>query len=205
MKFWAKSGAPKSPILENPKETQGLLSKFSEKVVTKISENTVDKITKRVEQVQNHAQDLTVLFIFVIVGVVLIFGAMCYLPLLVLFPQKFSGLFSLGSMCILAGVASYKGWKGFLSSNFTGPNRYYSILYLGCLIGNLYCTLTGKSYLIILVLCVLQLIALAYYVASAVPGGLSAMSYVSSFAKTICKVPLSWISGDKGKGSMLPF
>lgn len=113
------------------------------------------------------------------IGVLLLLIAFfLFLPMIIIRPSKFAITFSLGSCMILVSLGFLRGWKTMVSSLGSKERMVPTAAYLGSLFGTLYASLMMHSYLYSLVLCLVQIVTLAYYVASLFPGGAEGMQFL---------------------------
>ena len=91
----------------------------------------------------------------------------------------------LGSVSILHGIAMVKGWKNFFSWLLDPERLNLSFMYLVTLVLNCYFCFFRQSYLMILFLSGFQVFALAWLVASAIPGGKYGMEIITRFLKSV--------------------
>lgn len=113
------------------------------------------------------------------IGVLLLLVAFfLFLPMIIIRPSKFAITFSLGSVLILVSLGFLRGWKAMYSSLSSKERMVPTAAYLGSLFGTLYASLMMHSYIYSLVLCVIQMVTLAYYVASLFPGGAEGMQFL---------------------------
>lgn len=115
--------------------------------------------------------------------------------MIIIRPSKFAITFSLGSVLILVSLGFLRGWKAMFSSLSSKERMVPTAAYLGSLFGTLYASLMMHSYIYSLALCVVQIITLAYYVASLFPGGAEGMQFLGrssfSMAKNLASSMLS--------------
>ena len=139
-------------------ENTGLLNSIKNSVSNVAKTEMISSITNKTKNIFQGAQDqytdtanlaknLPYIILLCIVGFLLIMLSTLYLPLLVLFPQKFSSLFAMGSMCILIAISLIKGPKNFLNSLMTSQKIKYSAWYALSLTGTLYFSIFAKSYI----------------------------------------------------------
>merc|ERR1712137_348540 len=57
--------------------------------------------------------------VFLVLGCLMLTLAFCFLPMIVLAPQKFALLFTLGSLCILSSFSILRGHKEFFKYLFS--------------------------------------------------------------------------------------
>lgn len=112
------------------------------------------------------------------VGVLFMFLAFLTLPLLVFAPSKFALLFTMGSLCFMVSLAMLRGVKE-LGKHLSAPARLPFTVAYGLSLGlTLYATLWAKSYVLTLVFSVVQLLALASFLVSYIPGGKHMLKFV---------------------------
>jgi len=122
-----------------------------------------------------------------IAGCILIFISLMFIPLAVLFPQKFCLFFSLGSISILVSFSFLQDPMEYAKSFFIGQTAVFSICYLISLFMSLYASLIAKKYIPTLLATGLQLVALIWFVCSKFPGGMQGIRMLNSCVTTICK------------------
>jgi len=105
------------------------------------------------------------------VGIFLISTSFTFLPVFVIAPQKFALLFAFGSMTLLGSLTILKGPQAFLTS-ITGKDQLpFTAAYVVGLVGTLAATIVMRSFILTAVFGTIQALALAYFLASYVPGG----------------------------------
>ncbi|KAK9803362.1 hypothetical protein WJX73_008808 [Symbiochloris irregularis] len=123
----------------------------------------------------------TYVYFAAILGAGLIFLLLAFtlfLPVIMLAPAKFAICFTIGSGLVMASFVTLKGWKGQLQHMMTKERLPFSLAYIGSMGGTLYAAMQLHSYILSIVFCVLQFIALLYYVLSYFPGGTAGMRFV---------------------------
>ena len=124
------------------------------------------------------------------VGAVLMSLSFVFLPMILLAPQKFSGLFSLGSLCFFLSFAALRGPAKFASHLLTKERLPFSIAYVGSLIMCLYSANILRSYILTLVFTGIQIVALLYFLLAYVPGGTKSLTFILtacwSFLRGLC-------------------
>ena len=130
-----------------------------------------------------------------------------FLPLVAIFPHKFSSLFSLGCLCIFVSLAILKGKnsiiflgvKNFLSALMKREKIGYAIAYIVTQLFTLYFSIIYKSYIFTIIFSTLQVIyytnnqilSLSFLIASNFPGGVTGMKFATkkcaSCLGIICK------------------
>ena len=152
---------------DNTFENTDFLDSITNSVHNAAKAELVSNITTRTKSMLQDAQDqytdttnfaknLPYIIILCIVGFLLIMISTLYLPFLVLFPQKFSFYFALGSICILAAISLVKGPRNFLDSLMTTQKIKYSVFYALSLIGTFYFSIFAKSYIFAMAFAILQ-------------------------------------------------
>ncbi|CAI2380355.1 unnamed protein product [Moneuplotes crassus] len=139
--------------------------------ITKKALGMRDTITQTVDTGRN----LKYFSIFLLIGSVLIIMSIMFLPLAAVSPYKFASLFSLGSMCILLGLAYYHGFSTFLTTC-----DKFRIGYIFSLLLTMYSAFILGSYILTILSSMIQFVALMYFLCSHFPGGSTGMNYFTS-------------------------
>jgi len=126
-------------------------------------------------------QRLTYFGVFAGVGVLFIFLAFLFFPLVVVAPQKFALLFTAGSLSIIGSLVILKGANNFLSHFMSWERLPFSAAYFSSLLVCLYVTVGMRSYVLALLSSLVQIVCLASLLASYMPGGLHALKLVRDF------------------------
>ncbi|EIE25582.1 tetraspanning membrane protein [Coccomyxa subellipsoidea C-169] len=120
---------------------------------------------------------------FLASGIVfLILAFSLFLPVIILAPSKFAICFTFGSALIMGAFVSLRGWKSQLLHMFSAERLPFTIGYVGSMAGTLYAALALHSYILSLVCCCLQVVALLYYTISYFPGGTNGVKFVMKMA-----------------------
>lgn len=192
--------APGGPRGEE--ETQGLLSK-GWAYATALSQSTQQRLDDSGVS-QAGATRWMYFGLLMAIGFLFLFLASLFLPVLVIAPQKFSLLFTFGSLFIIAGCATLKGWKPFLSHCLERHRLPFSAAYVTSLVLTLYGTLIVKSYILAVVFAGVQVACLITFLASYVPGGLRALGYVKdAFLSLVKRLIRSSTSDGAASGSSI--
>ncbi len=121
-------------------------------------------------------------FMFLLViGVIITFFSLMFLPLVIVSPTKFVSLFSLGSMIILSSFVFLHGTKDFIMMLFSRKRYLYSILYILSLCIGLYFAVINPYFIICLICSVIQLITLIIFTLSFIPGGNAGINLILGF------------------------
>lgn len=125
-----------------------------------------------------------------------------FIPMVVVAPQQFSLIFTLGNVCILLSFSVLRGHVEFMKYMFDrsriGVSGTYTISLLGTLLSSLY----FGSYALTVVFAGVQVYALAWMLVSYIPGGTKALEIFTSFFGMVFKCCMRCAS--KG-GPALPF
>lgn len=131
-------------------------------------------------------------FIGVALGIGLMSLAFAFLPMIVLMPQKFALLYTLGSLCFLASFAVLRGHVAFLKHLISRSRLAFSATYVVSMVGTLWASLVRRSYVYTMVFCGIQVAALSWFLVSYIPGGTKALSFGTSVifgaAKRCCRL-----------------
>eukprot|EP00388_Colpodella_angusta_P022942 GDKJ01058651.1.p1 GENE.GDKJ01058651.1~~GDKJ01058651.1.p1 ORF type:complete len:235 (-),score=43.97 GDKJ01058651.1:81-761(-) len=144
-----------------------------------------DRFRGGVESVRNAADEVTVtrdrLIIAVVamlIGVFFFFLSLTLLPTIVLAPQKFALMFTAGSMSFMFAFSTMRGHAAFLTHIFSSDRMWFTIAYISSLVMTLYGCLIAKSYLLSMIFAIIQMITLAYFTLSYIPGGVTALNFI---------------------------
>ncbi|CBN73959.1 conserved unknown protein [Ectocarpus siliculosus] len=118
------------------------------------------------------------------------------LPMIMLRPHKFALTFTLGSFFFMGSFAMLKGPVAHLKSMLARDRLPFTVAYVGSMGATLYACLILQSYMMVVTCSVIQLLALAWYFLSFVPGGSQGMRYfLSAIHKTARYTLLPCIEG----------
>lgn len=106
-----------------------------------------------------------------VVGVLFIVLSFNFLPIILLAPQKFALLFTIGSVTILSSFGVLNGPLSLVASLAKWERLPFTVPYLTGLIGTLWATLILRSFIFTALFAVLQAISLVYFVILYLPGG----------------------------------
>ena len=91
----------------------------------------------------------------IISGVIFLCMGLSFIPFILFVPSKFAFSFTLGSILLMAGIASYKGFKEFASSLLLKDRLPFAIAYILSLAATLYSTFYG-NYIYVLISAMIQ-------------------------------------------------
>ncbi|KAF4651941.1 Vesicle transport protein [Perkinsus chesapeaki] len=120
-------------------------------------------------------------------GCICMMLALTFLPMVVIAPQKFALMFTIGSCLILMSFSVLKGHAAFIAHIMSPEKRLFTAGYAASLVATLYAALVSKSYLLTLVFSLIQVVALAYFLVSYIPGGTRALTMIGSVAVSTVK------------------
>jgi len=122
-------------------------------------------------------------FIVLFVGLGIILLSMIFLPAAIMFPQKFVGLFSLGSMVILSSFIFIYGTAGYIELLFSRARVTFTLLFIGSIFVGFYFSFIHPNYIVSLICALVQLITLIIFTLSFIPGGQTGISFMFSMMK----------------------
>lgn len=137
---------------------------------------------------------MKVLQFFLVFGVGVGFVALAinFLPIILIAPQKFAMLFTIGSMTILSSFGVLLGPLSLF--NLLTHNRMlpFSVTYVSGLFGVLWATIIKRSFVMTVFFAVLQALSLIYFVVTSLPGGRATLGLLwrlgSRSARSIAQV-----------------
>ena len=117
------------------------------------------------------------------IGLLFLFLALCFLPMIVVAPRKCANLVNVGSIFILAAFSVLNGPKEFLIDQLlcSKTQALPSVLYLSSLIATIYASMIMKSYLLTVCFMIIELLCLLFFICSYFPGGKTGFSYMLKF------------------------
>lgn len=135
------------------------------------AEAAATRVQDNIEETQSSFQRYVYCFLALGVGVFFIFSSFLFLPLLVLAPQKFALLFTIGSLFVINGLGLLRGYTA-LFRHLTRRSRVaFSVMYFVSLCGTLYVTLALRRYFATICFASIQLVSLITLLFSYVTGG----------------------------------
>lgn len=172
-----EAGVPESlaPLLKSANET--LLGAFS-----KVSQGVRElpgNVTTAASSVPSPKR-LLYFSLMVATGVFFMMLALTVgLSVFIIAPQKFALCFCLGCGFIMASFFVLKGPQAQISHMTSKERLASTVALIGSMGATLYVSLVLHSYVLAVVCCVAQVLALLYYVISYFPGGSSGMKFIS--------------------------
>ncbi|CAK82927.1 unnamed protein product (macronuclear) [Paramecium tetraurelia] len=122
----------------------------------KIKQYFKENVVTKVQDVQQAAMNWKNFAIFFGLGLCFMFIAFTFLPLIIVFPAKFGGLFSLGSLSLWISLFIIKGGKNFMKMFCNKEKFIYTNIYVIMLIATVYFSLIHKNYIFVLVFSIAQ-------------------------------------------------
>ncbi|OZJ05407.1 hypothetical protein BZG36_01987 [Bifiguratus adelaidae] len=114
----------------------------------------------------------------------ILLGAACfvmafllYIPIVAIFPGKFAATFTLGSILMLISVFLLNGPYNQLMHMISRQRIPFTIAYVGSMAFTLWASIGLRNYVLTIISSVLQLLALLWYFASYIPGGVATLRY----------------------------
>ncbi|KAJ3330903.1 Vesicle transport protein [Kappamyces sp. JEL0680] len=101
------------------------------------------------------------------------------LPMVLLAPGKFAMTYTMGSLLFLSSFTLLNGWKAHAKHLFSWERAPFTGVYLGSMAACLYFAVVSPNYLAILLFTVFQIIALAWYLGSYLPGGTQGLRWMA--------------------------
>lgn len=128
----------------------------------------------------------TALFVF---GAIICMFSFHFLPLIVISPSKFALPFAIGSGCMMASFSFIRGWTEFFGQLVKPGKRLYSAAYFIGMCGVLWASFMRPTfaYIWIIVFSVMQVVGLAYFLVSYLPGGKRALNALGRTCFGGCK------------------
>ncbi|CAD8092506.1 unnamed protein product [Paramecium sonneborni] len=198
IKFWNQSNDIEQQ--SDPQEKSGFVSKFSQSFRFLKPQTVVTKV----QDVQQAAMNWKNFAIFFSLGICFIFVAFTFLPMIMLFPAKFGGLFSLGSLSLWISLFIIKGGKNFLKMFCNKEKFIYTNIYVIMLCGTVYFSLIHKNYILVLIFSVAQMISLGWLFASSFPAGITGMKFISKQILALITKIMSFCFKSQQSNSFLP-
>jgi len=127
----------------------------------------------------------------------LLLGIFCFAmagltaPFLILKIRKFILLYTMGSLFTIGSFAVLWGPLNHLKHIFSYGRLPFTLAYFGSMMATLYSALVIKSTTITLVFATFQMVALAWYIFSYIPGGVTGMKFFTKLFASFCTKTVS--------------
>ncbi|CAD7700703.1 unnamed protein product [Ostreobium quekettii] len=159
-------------------DTAGGLVKSSFGVVSSSFKSVADTVQTGVQSVPTSTQWSYFASFMAGGALLLVMSFTLFLPMIAISPSRFALTFTLGCLCVMAAFAALNGWKQQLKHMVSKDRIAFSAGYVGSMLATGYAAVILKSYILSLVFCTVQVVALAYYVFSYFPGGTAGVQFV---------------------------
>eukprot|EP00842_Homolaphlyctis_polyrhiza_P005608 jgi/Hompol1/6048/HPOL_004821-RA len=104
------------------------------------------------------------------------------LPMILLAPAKFALTYTMGSMLFLFSFSLLNGLMAHAKHIFSWDRLPFTASYLGSMLLTLFFAVIKPSYILVLVFCIAQVICLAWYLGSYLPGGVHGLRMITRSA-----------------------
>jgi len=138
----------------------------------------INKVKNNITSSLEVDTNYTTFFIIFSIGLLILIFSFLFMPMVILFPQKFVSLFSIGSIVLLSSFIFIYGTNKYLGMLFEGKRWIYTIIYLSSIAVGFYYSFYNSNYLFCLISAVIQVIMLIIFVLSFIPGGESGISFI---------------------------
>lgn len=184
-----------TPVPNEDPESTSLIGGFSQKlqkslsagaIITK-SKSFMQGTTESMQTSINLAKNLPYIIVLCVGGTFFMFIAFMFLPTIIIFPEKFSFSFAMGSMCFMGAISLLRDPKTFFMSFLKGGKLFYTICYIVSLVGTFYFSMMAQSKIFALLFAIGQIVTLLWLIGSSVPGGTRVMGTIQSAVIKCCK------------------
>jgi len=118
-------------------------------------------------------------------GALFVVGSVYFLPLLVIAPLKFAGLFTVGSLTMVFSFMILTGPVDYLQTLASRRKWPFSTAYILSLVGTIWAALIKRSCPLTVIFAVIQAFALLYFVVSFLPFGTTVLNMMGRAARRI--------------------
>ncbi len=140
--------------------------------------NLLGKITSNITNTFEVQTNYKAFFIVLAVGIIFLIFSLMSLPFMILFPQKFLSLFSIGSIVTLSSFIFIYGTVKYLKMLFEKSRLPYTIAYIVSLFLGFYFAFIKEYFLYSIICAVVQMITLVIFSLSFVPGGNTGITFI---------------------------
>lgn len=182
------SGDDGKPGGGTEEETQGLLglahhglSNVAEKAGNSFGRSLGGNMGMAMQVASISQQQWLAFFVLLLIGGLLMAISFASLPLIVLAPHKFAGVFTAGSLFFLGSFAALRGVSDFVAHLTSKEKLPLTAAYFGSMLGTLWASLWYRSTLLTMVLSAVQITQLLWFFVSYIPGGSAVMGIVCDF------------------------
>lgn len=166
---------------EPSQEQTGIIGNITSTIKGKTTGlNIISSVTERTLRLKNF-------FILGAFSIGLFLFSFSFIPVIIVFPQKFALLFSLGSLVMQVAMSYLKpnAWE-YIQALFSKENAIVSGFYFASMFFTLYAAGVVGSYFVVLIACGVQLLAIFWYVFSMFPGGKSGFISIIKYTLKLC-------------------
>ncbi len=140
--------------------------------------NLLGKITSGLTNTIEVQTNYKAFFIVLSVGIIFLVFSLMSLPFVVIFPQRFLSLFSIGSIITLSSFIFIYGTAKYFSMLFEKSRLHFTIFYIVSLVLGFYFAYIKEYFLYSLICAIIQMITLVIFTLSFIPGGNSGISFI---------------------------
>ena len=113
--------------------------------------------------------------------------SMLHLPLVVLRPGKFVVPYCMASLFVLVSFGFLHGFVSYFRHLFSPSKMIYSVWFVLASFGTIYASMTLHSYLLTVIMALVQMAGMMAFVVSYVPGGSTGISFMGSMITSSIK------------------
>ncbi|KAF8822473.1 SFT2 family protein [Cardiosporidium cionae] len=136
------------------------------------------------------------------VGLIFILLSFMLLPIAVLSPSKFSLPYTIGSLCLFASLGVLRGFTPLYNHMVSTSRLPFTIAYASSVALTLLFTLFFRSYILVIIFSVAQIVSLLSFVISYLPGGTQILKSIGS---SVWNSISSCFGLREARGSNLPY
>lgn len=168
-------------------EKKSLLSTIAQGIRRKADQG-IDSLQSAYEGTVTAGRRLKFFFLYMLLAALCLFGSSFFLPMVLLFPEKFSMLFSLSGICVHVAMSYLRVRQtDYLYDLCRRDNFPLSACYFGSIVLTLYFSLVSKSYVMVLFCTGIQAICVLWFFFSLFPGGTTGLKAVFRYGlRLIC-------------------
>jgi hypothetical protein len=145
--------------------------------------NLLGKITSNFTNTLEVQTNYKAFFIVLGVGIIFLIFSLMSLPFVVLFPQKFLSLFSIGSVITLSSFIFIYGTAKYIKMLFEKSRLPYTIAYIVSIVLGVYFAFIKEYFLYSLICAVVQMITLVIFCLTFIPGGSTGITFILELLK----------------------
>jgi hypothetical protein len=127
-------------------------------------------------------------FLFLFLGALFLCGSTLFLPMVLLMPQKFGLMFSLGGVCVHVALSYLKSsqWEYMKQLCGSTDSTLLSVAYFGSLFGTIWSAVVKGSYIGVIACTAVQGGAIVWFFFSLFPGGTTGLKKVMGYGLRLC-------------------